>query len=257
MDYVFYLFRLKGRIEADDWLDVHYRGNPRSLDLVLVAKQFAKEKSLKAKPTPKPPLNNSNQGPVRELPRLVESSTDTDSDSDSDTDDSLNGDGNSFNPTPKRKPVKKDDCNMREKTEPITKSQIFKPGFLSEQAKKVEPEKPAKKAESEKKSTPPQQVNLKPGPEVARPEHPDCQEFIKVAGNGSKCYKEAIFQGAKDNFGRCLAIIDSNYEALNLSQPVKNSVEVVVIKFMYARACTGQHTYKVCVHRNDSRLLSS
>ena len=100
-------------------------------------------------------------------------------------------------------------------------------------------------------------MDPKPGMEVDRPEHPDRLEFIKVAGNGIKCYKEAIFQGARDNFGRCLAIIDSKYEALNLSKPVKNSVEVVVIKFMYARACTGQHTYKVCVHRDDSRLLSS
>ena len=225
-------------------------------------KTSPKEDSTKAKSASqpsKPPLD------PRELPALIESNSD---DSDSESEDSAGLPGGKPNPTPrspKRQKMRSENGGVTKKVEPTgirkpapvpakkSEGQTFKPGFLvhsnNDTVKKIVPEK---------KTAPPPQpqrpVEPRPQPEVAPPAQKEAERdvFMRVASEGSSCYKESIFQGAKDKYGECLALIDSSYKALNFSQPVKKSSEVVVIKFMYARACTGQHTYKVNRNKVDA-----
>ena len=260
---MFCYFRLRGRTEAEDYIHKNHGGNARSVDLDKAAETGLKPpKKPKVEPAPakaKSASQKSKQPPQgQELPSLIQSASE---DEDSDSEDSLSA---SFpdrgpNPSPPRRQRQRDeDVFVPNKVEPTgiknpglpavkkNDGQPFKPGFLVHSNND-----PVKKIVPEKKTTPAPQpqrqvADLRPQSEDVKPQkEPERDVFMRVAREGSSCYKESIFQGAKDKFGECLALIDSSYKALNFSQPVKKSSEVVVIKFMYARACTGQHTYKV------------
>ena len=244
---------MRGRTEAEDYIQRNHGGNNHQIDL-----DKAAETGLK--PKPKPAKGKKPKQPLQgqELPSLIQSASE---DEDSDSEDSISA---SFpdrgpNPSPPRRPRQRDeDVFVPNKVEPTgiknpaglptakkNDGQTFRPGFLvhsnNDPVKKIVPEKKTAPAPQPQKPVPP-----RPQSEEVKPQkEPERDVFMRVAREGSSCYKESIFQGAKDKFGECLALIDSSYKALNFSQPVKKSSEVVVIKFMYARACTGQHTYKV------------
>ena len=259
---------MRGRTWAEDYLHQHHNGNARNVDLDKAAESWTKTKKTSPKPKPKAkakPASKATKPPPQDengLPSLIESSTDnTDSEADSDSFCARFPEAvpNPNPKSPKRQKMKEEDVVVPKKVEPTgiknpdppvskkNEGKAMKPGFLihsnNDPVKKTVPEK---KAAPEKKTAPPPQPKT-PQPEVVKPppqkEH-QREVFMRLAKEASSCYKESIFQGAKDKFGECLALIDSSHKALNISHPKKNS-EVVVIKFMYARACTGHHTYKV------------
>merc|ERR1712214_25297 len=49
---------------------------------------------------------------------------------------------------------------------------------------------------------------------------------------------------SKDLFGKAIEMLTSDYSSLKFRQPMDSNEEVVVIKFLYARACTLQDNYK-------------
>ena len=256
-------FRLRGRTEAEEWLHDFHGGNARNVDLEWAAeadwfnqKKAPREESAR-KPAKTKPASQKSKPPAQDgLPALIESNNEDSTDSEAE--DSVSFPEGAPNPTPRsprRNKLWSEEVGVPQKVEPtgiknpapapIKKSdgQTFKPGFLVHSNND-----PVKKIVPEKKTPPPQPqrpMEPKPKPEVVEQKEPQRDVFMRAAREGTNCYKENIFQGAKDKFGECLSLIDSSYKALNFTQPMKKSSEVVVIKFMYARACTGQHTYKV------------
>ena len=258
-------FRLRGRTEAEDWLHEFHSGNAKRIDLEWAAENGFKKKPkkgpTKVKPAKTKTSKKSEAVSQDGLPLLIESNNEDSSESEAEDSDSFpEGVPNPTPNSPKRKKMCNEDPGVPQKVEPTgirnptpaaapvkkTDGQTFKPGFLvhsnNDTVKKVVPEK---KTDPPPAPQPPRPVEPKPQPEVVRQKEPERDVFMRAAREGTSCYKESIFQGAKDKFGECLSLIDSSYKALNFNQPMKKSSEVVVIKFMYARACTGQHTYKV------------
>ena len=92
-----------------------------------------------------------------------------------------------------------------------------------------QPPKPAAKVEEKPRSTEADAVLVK---------------FNKLGQEGSTCFMENIYQHTKEKFGDCLALIRDNFDSLKFSKPRKSSDEVVLIKYLYARACTGLNSYK-------------
>ena len=252
---------MRGRTWAEDYLHEHYGGNARNVDLDKAAESWSKPKKTSPKPKPKAKAKPASKAPrpppldENGLPGLI-SSGNEDSDSETDSFSARFPEGGVPNPTPKspkRQKMRDEDVVVPKKVEPTgiknpdppvakkNDGKTLKPGFLIHSNND-----PVKKTVPEKKTVPPPQPQ-RTQPEVVKPtpqKEPEHEVFMRLAKEASSCYKESIFQGAKDKFGECLALIDSSYKALNISQPKKNS-EVVVIKFMYARACTGHTTYKV------------
>ena len=68
--------------------------------------------------------------------------------------------------------------------------------------------------------------------------------FNHIARDGTSSYKENLFQRSKEKFSECLKIIYTKYDEFMLKKPIKNSDDVVVLKFLYARACTGLDSYE-------------
>ena len=67
----------------------------------------------------------------------------------------------------------------------------------------------------------------------------------------SQCYMNSIPKRSKDLFGEALDIVQTNYQALQFSQPLDSCEDVVVIKFIYGRACTGMDSYQDIIVAND------
>ena len=69
----------------------------------------------------------------------------------------------------------------------------------------------------------------------------DFQCSIKLA---SVAFMNNIPRQSKDLFGKAIEMLTSDYSSLKFRQPMDSNEEVVVIKFLYARACTLQDNYK-------------
>ena len=68
--------------------------------------------------------------------------------------------------------------------------------------------------------------------------------FNLIARDGTSSYKENLLQRSKEKFSECLKIMYNKYDEFEFKKPLKNSDDVVVLKFLYARACTGLDTYE-------------
>ena len=75
--------------------------------------------------------------------------------------------------------------------------------------------------------------------------------FQNTITEASNCYINKIPKRSKDLFGEAIETIATNYDGLCFGQPRESSEDVVVIKFIYARACTALDTYKDIILAND------
>ena len=217
MNYVFICSK-KARTEALDYVEAHYNNNAKNINLKKLDENGFKSNSRKTSPKSK-----------RTLPKLVHSSSDDSSESSSDDDDIKQG--------PRAKPNVRKTTPQPQTIPPIPSSSIK-----------------GKTGEKSRKQSPPTQETSHPKQEVVPNEvkKPDVFEtFSLTAKEGSECFKNNILQQSKEKYGDCLHLIQTKYEMLKFSKKMKDCEDVVVIKFLFARACTGLDTYQDIIAGHD------
>ena len=239
----------KARNEAQDYVERNHSNNPRNINL-----RKLEETGLKPPPAPVKTEGRSpsNQGSKDKstarpaLPDLVASSS-SDEDSEQEDEDS-DRDNPDFESQFGHGGNKRSQAQNMEDGNVISNKVAQPPVAKSKEEPRMEAKKDLNSA-----SAP---VPKKPTAKNAKKENEAknaaiVENFNRVAKEGSTCYKENIFQRCKDSFAECLGVMHSNYDALKFNKPMKSSEDVVVIKFLYARACTGLDTYKDIISGYD------
>jgi len=67
--------------------------------------------------------------------------------------------------------------------------------------------------------------------------------YNETAIQASKSYISSLWTNSRDKYAECLALMQNNYDALNFNCERKANPEVVVVKFLFARACTETSCY--------------
>ena len=67
----------------------------------------------------------------------------------------------------------------------------------------------------------------------------------------SQCYINNSPKRSRDLLSEALETIKTNFQDLQFSKPLSSSEDVVVIKFIYGRACTRLDTYEDIIIVND------
>ena len=210
----------KARTEASDFIESKHKNNAKSINLKKLDETGLKtnnsSNSRKTSPTSK-----------RGLPKLVHSSSDDSSSSDDEDSHISQG--------PRSKPNAKKTTPQPQNIPPT-------------------PSNKAKVHENPRKQSLPTQETSQPKQDVVPKEEkkPEVFEtFTLTAKEGSQCFKNNILQQSKEKYGECLHLIQTKYEMLKFSKKMKDCEDVVVIKFLFARACTGLDTYQDIIAGHD------
>jgi len=263
------------RDEARKYLAKYYKNNAKDINLKkLREKGFKKDKEEK---------NEASGKKTKELPGLVESSHDDSSDSTCSEDLEDGGkpaqkkyspkkkslrhhsnsskassksaddssDDETSQKTSKKGPSKKNAERIRKENEELRmKEQI-------EEVKKKEEEKKAgekKKAEEEKKAAEKKKADELKRKEEERkkiiamndPKETAWMNFNDTLSEASSCFMRSPpnWSRSKEKYAEALDVIAKSFNNLKFkTKSIKNCEEVVVIKFMFARACTNTNNY--------------
>ena len=238
----------EAKAEANDFIENSSYRSAKDLDL---------RKLFKEGLHPGPRKGHNEPAPSGFLPGLVASSSDDDSDYNSDDDDDNSTAGPRKKPrassaTRKKPRPRKDDdsgnSSLSPKAAKVVKETKAKTPPAPAPAVKKQEERPRKQ-----EAKMPEEAKPKP-PNVPQDVNPTLEKFNQLQVEGSNCFRQDTLQQSKEKFGDCINLIQTCYENLKFTKPRKHCEEVVVIKYLYARACTGLDSYKDVINGHEKLL---